>query len=125
MQLGPALLGRAEHVALLRRVLGPARLHRVVSDVQLVVVVHVLAEHEREAVDEVLHRGRRDVEDADAALLGEDERAAGRRRVVRERFRLAIAHAASSARLARLWAAARVRPRPARAAAGPGTTGAG
>jgi hypothetical protein len=41
--------------------------------------VHVLAEHERHAVDEVGHRGRRD-EDADAALLGQDEFAGGRGR---------------------------------------------
>src|SRR4051794_6975247 len=64
---------------------------------QLVVVVHVLAEHEREAVDEVLHGGRGYVEDADATFLGEDELAAGRRSVVGWRFRLAVAHLTSSA----------------------------
>src|SRR5215217_2497713 len=58
-QLGPARLGAAYQAALGGRVLLPAGLHRVVGDVQLVAVVHVLAEHEREAVDELLHRGRR------------------------------------------------------------------
>jgi hypothetical protein len=67
--------------------------------VQLVAVVHVLAEHEREAVDELLHGRRRDVEDAHAALFGEHElaRAGGRGRVVGRGFGVALAHASSSA----------------------------
>src|SRR3954447_10541198 len=84
-------------MALLGGVLGPAGLHRVVGDVELVAVAHVLAEHQRETVDEVLHRRRGDVEDANAALLGEDELAVGRRGVLGRRFGLVIAHATSSA----------------------------
>ena len=64
---------------------------------QLVAVVHVLAEHEREAVDELLHRRRRDVEDAHAALFGEHQLAGGRGRVVGRGFGVALAHATSSA----------------------------
>jgi len=65
--------------------------------VSFVAVVHVLAENEREAVDEFLHGRGCNVEDAHAALFGEYElaRAGGRSRVVGRGFGIALAHAAS------------------------------
>ena len=40
---------------------------------QLVAVAHVLAEHQRETIDEALHGLRRQPEHADRALLAEDD----------------------------------------------------